>query len=445
MLAHGPAILSALLLGQGGTEFEAGARVDTRVGEAPTGMKIDSATGQALPTDQFQLMLSATPLLGLHWSDEKGEVHALSATRILWRPSPLFGTRPIFLETLETTLIERPSRRGNFQLNLRGSFGEEDYTSLTQLLPNQPQLPTALTLLTLNATGQGSWRASRRTTLTWLAGALHRRTQDTQTVTVQDVATGLNTTITGPALPTQTLVTATPGLRYTLDRRTSLEGRLTLGEADFQGIQLGTSSDARVNVLTVQPQIGVVDDLSRSHRLRAFAGLTYAAVLIKPNTGREWLPWTPLLRADLDSLLSRSRASTVRSTLAAEVAWFADPVLGAAVLRGTTQVRLDAELGRRWIVGARATFTSDLSKPLVPPVAGGVSPDETVAQLDVPLRYRHSSHLNIEFGARYAERAPNLRASGFAWRNREVWAFFTLFTTTRQTSTRPSTKARRPS
>jgi hypothetical protein len=446
MMASGSAILSALLVMQGPAELEAGARVDTRVGEVPASAQ--GAAGQTTPTQQKQLLISATPLFGLRWRDEDSELRALSATRILWRPVPLAGARPLFLETLESSLVERPSRRSRFQLTLRGSYGEEDYTSLAQQFLNQPALPAARTLLTLSATGEGSWQQSRRTTLTLLVGVLHRRTPDSQTLTVTNPAgpswTGpVASTITVPALPTQTLITATPGLRHALDRRTSLEALVALSETDIRGIQVGTSADARVNVLAVQPQLGVVDDLSRSHRLRAFAGLTYAAVLANPDKSRPWLPFTPLLRAELGSLLWRTRASAIRSTLVGGTTWYADPVLGAAVLRGTAEARLDGAFGQRWNVGVRGTFTTDLNQPLAPAVTGGVAPDETVVQVETPVRYRWSSQLDVEFGARYGERAPSLRAPGFTWRSREAWAFLTLLTTTRQTSTRP--QARTPS
>jgi hypothetical protein len=57
-------------------------------------------------------------------------------------------------------------------------------------------------------------------------------------------------------------------------------------------------------------------------------------------------------------------------------------------------------------------------------------PDETMVLVEVPIRYRWSTQLDVEFGARYVERAPNLAAADFAWHNRELWAFLTLLTTT---------------
>jgi hypothetical protein len=427
MLASGPAVLSALLALQGATELEAGARIEARAGEVPA---MAGPTGAA---EQAQVMLVATPILGLRWSGDASEARASSATRIFWLPVPLLERRPLFLETLATSFLARPNRRSRFRLDLRGSYGEEDYTLLAQQFVGQPTLPPVktLTLLTLNAAGDGSWRESRRTTLTVLLAAIHRRTPDHQVV---NNAGATSATATAPALPTQTLITVTPGGRYALDRRSSLEVLLGLGETDIQGFQTTNSPSARMNVLMIQPQLGLVRDLSRSQQVRAFAGLTYAAVLINPDKQRNWLPLTPLCRVELGSLLWRTRASALRSSLGAGTAWYADPVLGAAVLQGMTEARLEAQLGLRWSAAARAAFTTDLNAPLPAPATSGVSPDETVVLVEVPFRYRWSTQLDVEFGARYAERGPHLAAADFGWHNRELWAFVTLLTTTSRPS-----------
>jgi hypothetical protein len=424
MLASGLGVLSALLALQGATEFEAGARIEARAGEVPVG----TASAGSASVEQKQVILAATPLVGLHRSGEESEARAISATRIFWRPVPLLESRPLFLETLDTSFLSRPNRRGRFQLALRGSYGEEDYSLLSQQFVGQPTLPPVRTLLTLNAAGDASWRESRRTTLTLLLAATHLRTPDRQVVNNGD-ASSTSPGLSLPATPTQTLITVTPGVHYALDRRSNVEALLGLGETDIQGFQVGNSS-ARMNVLTLQPQLGLVRDLSRNQQVRAVAGLTYAAVLINPDKNRNWLPLTPLCRIDLASLLWRTRASTLRSSLGAGTAWYGDPVLGAAVLRGMTEARLDAQLGLRWSAGAHAAFTADLNTPLAPARTGDVVPDETMVLVEVPIRYRWSTQLDVEFGARYVERAPNLAAADFAWHNRELWAFLTLLTTT---------------
>jgi len=63
MFASGPAILSALFLIQAEVQFEAGARVETRVGQTPTGLAQSAPsipTGQPVTVEQTQVMVVAT-------------------------------------------------------------------------------------------------------------------------------------------------------------------------------------------------------------------------------------------------------------------------------------------------------------------------------------------------------------------------------------------------
>ena len=115
MFASGPAILSALSLIQAEVQFEAAARIETRVGEAPSVTQVNASAG----AEQTQVRVEATPLLSLRWIDGVDDVHVDSATRILWRPVPLFDARPLFLETLGATHSRRPSRRSQMQLNVQ--------------------------------------------------------------------------------------------------------------------------------------------------------------------------------------------------------------------------------------------------------------------------------------------------------------------------------------
>jgi hypothetical protein len=443
MVGGAVALVASLIAGQGGgAELEAGATLDLRAGQAPVGL---AKNGSNLPSEQNLVMASATPLLGLRWTGTDDELRVLSATRVLWRPVPLLHERPLVLETLSATHLARVSKRTRWQLTLRSTYGEEDYTSLVQQYTSQPQLPQATTAVTANATADVTWLASRLSTLGLSLNAIHRRSLD-------DMQASSNSgTSVIPTMPTQTSVMATPALRRRLDRRTNLELLVTIADADIRDVQFrlpasdptavatwlpapgatpaGTTI-AHVNLLTVQPQIGVVRNLSRGEQLRLFVGGTYAAVLVNPDKNRNWLPLTPVARAELASLHWRDRTSAVRSVLSVGTMWYADPVLGLAVWRGNAEARLDAQLGLRWNAGARAAFITDLNPPIDPASVGGLLIDETVVQVDVPLRYRWSPQTVLEFGGRWAERGPNLRSHDFAWRNREVWAFFTVTGTT---------------
>jgi hypothetical protein len=427
MFASGPAILSALFLFQAEAQFEAGARIETRAGEAPS----VTSSNQAVPPEQFQVMVVATPLLSLRWIDGVDDLHVDSATRILWRPVPLFDSRPLFLETLGATHIRRPSRRSQLQLNIQASYGEQDYTSLQQQLPNQPSLPFAMTMLMVDATAAASWHSSRRTTLTLQLGALHRRSFDTQTISSGTAGTF--------ALPTQTTVTAAPGLTYALARRSTLNAVVSIVDTDSRGMSLATSQTGapsqtgELNALSIQPQVGIRQELTRQHQLHLAVGFAYTVALHRTDTPNlAWYP-VPLLQIDLNSVLQQTRMAVVRSSIGVGTTAFIDPVFGVAVSRGLAQASVDAQLGP-WSVGARCAFSTDLFGSL--PTIGGISPDETFVTAEIPVRYRTSRYLISEFGARYTERAPHLGAPGFAWHYRELWLYLNLTTFSRPSSTR---------
>ena len=433
MAGGAAAVLSALLVWAGTTELEAGANVDVRAGQSPVVEANTAGEGVLTERSRSQVLVAATPLLGVRLTGERSELRALSATRMLWRPVPYADQRPIFLETLEVAHNARPSPRSRWQLNLLSTYGEEDYTSLLrQFGANQPELPAALSMFAVSALGDGSWRASRRTTLFLFASGAYRQSLDDQ----PSAGSGTPGTL---ALPTQTLVVLTPAGRYALDRRTSLEVRTGIGDIDIQGIRRDSSASGRVNILTLQPQVGLIRDLTRTQQLRLFGGLTYAVVLSSPDDSRDWRTLTPLFRGDLSSVLWRAPASSVRSLLGFEAAWQADPMLGLAVWRTTAFANLDAQLGPGWGAAVRASFTTDLNSPVW---VNDRPLDETIVQVEVPFRYRWSSQLVVEMGGRYSERAPNLFADEFAWRSRELWAFVTLTGTTHRTRIRPGPTAR---
>jgi hypothetical protein len=433
MFTSGPTILSALFLLQAEAQFEAGTRIETRVGEAPTGTTqvASSPTGQAgtgvAPVEQTQVVVVATPLLSLFWLDGADDLRAYSATRILWLPVPLFDSRPLFLETLEASHSRRLSKRSTWRLSLHGSYGEQDYASLQKELPNQPALPLTTMMLMVRATAGASWRRSRRMTLAVGLEAMHRRSLDTQSV-----ANG--TAGTTGVIPTQTTISAAPGMDFALTRHSALQAFATITDTDSQNPSLTTGGQpGHSNVLLLQPRVGIREELTRQHQLHLAVGFSYSANLRR--TGNTNLPWypSPLLQVDLNSLLQQTRTAVVRSSLGAGMTSFVDPVLGATVSRGIAQASIDAQWGQ-WSGGARCAFATDLSTQVSTTLGG--TPDQTYLSVEIPFRYRHSRQLTAEFGGRYSERAPHLGAKDFTWHNRELWIFLNLIASARPSSTR---------
>ena len=428
MLSGGAIVLSAVLLIQAQVGFEIGGRFETRVGQAPTGFA-QNADGVTVPAEQGQVLLAATPALTLRYLSDVDDLRATSLTRTLWRPQPLPHARPLFLETLELSEIGRPTRRTLWRFNLRGSYGEEDYTSLSQQFVSQPTLPAALTVLLVDANGEASWRATRRTDLTMQLLGIYRRTIDTQSA----LNPSAGTVVSGPVFPTQTTISVAPGVRHLLSRRTTIEASLPVMDSNVEGVSQPSSEIGRLNVLSIQPQVGVRERLSPSHQLHVAAGLAYAVALRRSEQSQSWPPILPLVQVDLTSYLRRTRDMQWRSTLGAATAAFTDPVLGVEVLRGMAQARLDADLGIHWGVGALVVFATDITGPLQPVGTAGqpaLAPDETVLTAEIPFHYRWPNQFLVELGVRFAERAPHLRSPNFAWRSneRELWLLLSLST-----------------
>jgi hypothetical protein len=430
MLASGAALLTALALIQADAQFAAGARFETRAGEAPS---FTSAQGQGT---QFQVIASAIPTLSVRMLDEVSDLTASSATRIFWRPEPLLNQRPLFLETLDLNHLLRPSNRSSWHLNLRTSYGEEDYTALAAQMPTQPTLPKQLTLFSANGSATGTWRASRRETLFFQLDATYRRPTNSQATTGNS---------SGILFPTETIASAAPGARYQLSRRTLVELLAAVADTDMSGIPLNTATPiptivpttGHLNILTVQPQVSMTEALTRYHRLRVTVGLTYARAL-RQISGDDLKPVYPLFQLDLDSLLDRTRGGAVwRSTLSTGTMWYADPMLGVAVWRGFLQGSINAEIGRAWAAGARVAFGTDLTRVSQSAIlATGPIPDETVMSFELPMHYRASNRLLAEFGVSFTERGSYLD-SHFGWHrdSRELWLFLNLSAVTTATRT----------
>jgi hypothetical protein len=340
------------------------------------------------------------------------------------------------------------SKRSRWQLGLRGTYGEEDYTSLSQQFVSQPALPNALTVLLIEGNGEVAWRATRRTDLALQFLALHRRTLDTQTA----LSPSDGTTAPGLALPTQTTASISPGVRHRLTRHGTVEALATIMDTNVGNAPQGASGVGPLNLLSFQPQVGLRQQIGRRHQLHAAAGLNYAIALRRPDQSQSFPPILPLLQVDLTSILQRSHDVQWRSTVGAATNAFADPVLGTEVLRATAQARLDVEVGTNWGVGALGIFATDITGPLRPAGAPGVAgaaplaPDETLVSAEIPFRYRRPDQLVIELGARFAQRAPHLQSPSFAWRpnSREVWLFFSASTMPRSMR-RPSVSVETPS
>jgi hypothetical protein len=423
MLAGGPMALSVLFLAQANAYVEAGARLDTRVGETPFGL---GGASQGL------WLGAITPSMGFMLRTSDSETQTSYAPRFLWNaPNPNDPMRPLILQTLVLTNTYRPSTRSQWQASLRAIYGQEDSVALQQLLPGQATLPALMNIFSGSAGATASWRSTRRTTLAFQLEALHRRSLDYQSSTVTPATdTAPTSRATSFGFPTQTTLRATPSLRTLTSRRSSLE--LSVPVAYYDSFSNGGPTSA-ARFLLVQPQIAWVDQLSRGSQLSVAAGLSWADIIVRPATYQGSNPVTPIVRMSLRSILVKTRAVVLRSELSAQVSWYLDPVLGTAVPRAPIEARIDATIGQHWNAGAFVNFTTDASWRPLPCTPSSTArncgcPDETVVGAGIPIRYTWGQLFFVELGGRFTMRAPHLRvpARGFHWGETEIWATLTL-------------------
>ena len=423
MLAGGPMALSVLFLAQANAYMEAGARLDTRAGEAPIGL------GGA---PQGLWIGAITPSMGFMLRTDDSETRTSYAPRFLWSaPNPNDPMRPLILQTLVLSNTYRPTKRSQWQTSLRAIYGQEDSVALQQLLPGQATLPAMMNIFSGSAEATASWRSTRLTTLAFQITALHRRPLDTQSPT-STPATDTATPSTSPSFMfrTQTTLHATPSVQYTTSRRSHLEFSVPVG---YYASSANGGPASVTKFLVVQPQIAWVDDLSRRSQLSLAAGISVADIIAHPATYQGSNPITPIVRTSLDSILAKTRTFVLRSELSAQVSWYLDPVLGTAVPRAPFVASIDATMGRHWSARAFVSFTTDVSWSPLPctpssTARNGGCPDETLLAAGIPIRYTWAELFFVELAGRFTIRAPHLRvpAEDFHWGETEFWATLTL-------------------
>ena len=161
-------------------------------------------------------------------------------------------------------------------MELHAIYGEEDSIALAQLLPGQATLPTSMKILSARGSTNASWRSTRLTTLSFQIGALHRQPIET--------ATSATNTI---SLTTQTTVSATPALLYTVSRRSHLELSMPVSYYNSttntsSSTNITTPSSGPLNAFVFQPQVAWIDELSRWHQLSLAGGVSYADIITSP-------------------------------------------------------------------------------------------------------------------------------------------------------------------
>lgn len=407
-------------------ELNASVASETRAGESPV---LANAGSERLVTELI------TPLAEAELHEERLDVRLAYFPRLVWQsPNALGRTiRPLFLNQASLTLDARPSARTKVTGRAFGSYGEPDYTILPQLISNsqgmlpqgsgQATVPTVLTILTVSADLGIETEVSRRSRLTLSVDVSHFRPFGTSMV-----STPPTLTLTPSYLLTeQTTVAATPGAAYRLTPDDDLA--LTVGTA-YSTYSSGTELLFVSPMLTWRARRSAAGD-----EFRLGLGLTNARELDTgtPIVGLQAL--SPAGSAEALWHVFTEDQYGLTAELKATVDEFVDPVLRVAYPRGYIAGQMTLILAPDWSMGVQGDFGASLQTS-TPATVNGIYPDETAFSVSVPVRHRITGNVIMEFGGRWAERAPAFAvpASDFAFRERQLWAYFMLTASTRAVS-----------
>ncbi len=376
-------------------ELQVGARAELRGGEAPP------LAGQA---PESAARSTVQPEAGLAVRSHAGQTRLHYGPRLTYRaPSHMGAEQPLVMHFLGAEHEQRLERGARVLGEVSTSFGDVDYTGLSQTLgPSQSTLPTLTRLLTLGGSTALEVRELRRWILVSRLGATHQRPLDESGAAP----------VAGVALSQSTLVDLSQTARHALSRRDELT--LAAGLSD-QRLSSG------LHVLAVEPGAGWHRRLTRTHTLELRGGVVLAHAIAHPaGTGAPTVA-SPVGHAGLVSRMRPARGLVVDSEVSAAATWFLDPVLVTSLTRGTVSASISATFRRALTVAASAQLATSLS---LTPQPG--HPDETLVRAEIPVRYRVSPRFSVEVGGRYSDRGQHLLASAVNLHQRELWLYLQL-------------------
>jgi hypothetical protein len=412
--------MASVLLVAGEVDINATVVAETRAGEAPL------LANQA-PRPGFIGLLMPTAELSVRNSNL--DLRLEYGPRIFWRrPNEIGRDRPLLLHVANLSLATRLTPTTAWTAGAVVSAGEVDYTGLPGLVGSvQASLPTLADILVITARSGLDVQTTRVLRLGLAFEGSHRRT-------LSDVD---DQVLSGtPFLQPQTSVQVAPYGNLRLSR---LDELLFAGAVAYRWFDNGTS------FFSVTPQVGWRHRLNATGEFRVSGGLTYGyghyvdptvgmpmsvpATTVQPLSGATW---APVGSAEVLGLLLRHRGVALVGGAGAMVDYYVDPVLTLAQRRATVTARLNLLLGDRWSAGVEAAAGTTIDPLPAPEGPNAIPPDATYVAVSVPIRHRLAQNAIIEFGGRWADRAPHTNDSLFGFHQRQLWAYMMLTVTTRE-------------
>ena len=406
MLGIYPAILLFCVTGQ--FDINGLVTLEARAGQAPL-----DTSGQV----EWGVIGIATPDVQLSYLSRTADVRLDYGPRIFWRePNDTSTLRPLILHVGAFNGTLRATRRLGLFANATGSVGEADYTALGQILPGQAALPAVVDFLSVSSTAGMVVQTSRLSELSNALTFIHRRPLGA----AADVK-AMDPTMP-PPFPRQTSLSLTSAFKLMASRQDEISVSNIVSYGTYSG---------NVDIFTVVPEARWRMHLSPRYDLRVGAGIAYAHV----NPALDaWSPVSPVGELGLDMRLSNSAGASTRASVLAQVDYFIDPVLSTAGPRALLTAGWWDVLNPDWQVGVEGMYATVFTGTNAP--VGTTLPDETTVSLYIPVRHRASDHVLMEFGFRYADRAPSVEVSAFGFHQRQLWLYYMVTGTTRRPTSR---------
>lgn len=405
----------------GGFDANATVTSETRVGEAPL---------QAGGGTQAGVIAVLTPTVDGQYLGHALELRLDYSPRIFWRqPNELKNNRPLVLHLANLSIAGRPARPVRLTAGGNLTAGAADYTSLSFLFgtaaQQQGQRPSdkVTDFLSVSVGAAAEVSVSR----TWAVGldarVTHRRPLGS-VETPPPPMPGTPATMQQPVLLRQTTTAVTPSV---LDR----VSRLT--EASLTAPASYTTYDDGTAVYTASPAVGVRTRLGRQWDVRASAGIGVSHVA--PGSaalGDTRTEWGPIGGVESSVAVLSKHDAALRFTLALFAEEYVDPILQIAGPRGNALARISALLSPEWTCAIEGTFSTSLARHPATIPNSTLPPDETSASASLPVRYRASDELLVEFGGRWFDRGPHLAAANADFHQRQLWFYVMLTASSRR-------------
>ncbi|HTV25435.1 MAG TPA: hypothetical protein VMG12_42360 [Polyangiaceae bacterium] len=426
----GPAccLLAAFIASGSVVEVAAGVDGEVAAGRAPV---------QLTGPEENSLTFTLVPGVGLRLRSLTNTLSLAYTPRVFYRvPNQLDVSRPLLLHQLQLNDTLLTARNMAWTSTAGLSVGELDYTA-SGLFPVGSSAVRAAVVDIVRAEGQTGFSYDITRRFRWTADVSAQYTtplDDDAPATPPPVTMdgGDFSNLVVGTVPESAQVSGRSSFSYALSRQDRVAAN---GEVTYQWFP------DTGRFLLLSPDLSWERQLSKQTTLALSGGFAYVITLATADGSNPGDALGGTGSIQLNSELHRARNVRVSANFASGIDWFFDPIAGTSQPRASVDAGSTIDIGREWSIGPNASFytvirgasttvggeTTNVDGMMVPVASQAITPDATQVRAEVPVTYRLSDLVLLNFGVRGALRGRALSQSGFRLDERyEIWAFFGL-------------------